>query len=58
MVTIHGKNWGDVDDVELAQLPSEGEPIETKYNKCLVTQVELSPESNQYTGKIVCRLLT
>ena len=55
---IQGKNWEDVDDVELPRLPTESEPIETKYGKCLVTHVELMPDSEQYAGKIVCRLLT
>ncbi len=56
MILIQDENWEDVENVELSRLPGVGEPIETKYGKCLVTQVEPLPDSTQYAGKIVCRL--
>jgi hypothetical protein len=55
-ITIEGPNWKDVEDLELPQLPAEGDAIETKYGTCIVTQVEPSPDSEQYAGKMVCRL--
>ena len=56
MLVIQGENWEDIDDTELRQPPSEGEPIETKYGKCLVTQVEPMPNNPTYMAKIVCRM--
>jgi len=56
MVTIEESNWEDVDDVELPELPREGDTIETKYGTCIVTHTELLSEGGHYAGKIVCRL--
>ena len=56
IVTIEAPNWKDVEDLELPQLPAEGDAIETKYGTCIVTQAEPSPESEPYAGKMVCRL--
>jgi hypothetical protein len=56
MVTIEGSNWEDVVDVELPELPREGDTIETKYGTCIVTHAELLSDGGQYAGKIVCRL--
>jgi hypothetical protein len=55
-VTIEGHNWEDVQDVELVELPREGDAIETKYGTCVVTRAELLPDGGQYAGKVVCRL--
>jgi hypothetical protein len=55
-VTIEAPNWTDVQEVELPQLPGEGDAIETKYGTCIVTQADPSPGGGQYAGKIVCRL--
>ena len=55
IVTIEGPGWKDLQDIELLRLPEEGEPIETKYGVCLVTQVERTPGIARYDGKIVCR---
>jgi hypothetical protein len=54
MVTIEGPGWEDVQDVELPGPPAEGEPIETQYGTCIVVKVE--PLTENYSGKIVCRL--
>jgi hypothetical protein len=54
-VTIEGTNWEDVEEVELPQLPAEGETIETKYGTCLVISAEMLPGTGGHTGKIVCR---
>jgi hypothetical protein len=56
IITIEGPNFTDVEDVELLQLPAEGDPIETKYGTCLVTGAELLPRGRQYDGTIACRL--
>jgi hypothetical protein len=56
MVTIDRPNWEDVEDVELPELPREGDTIETKYGTCIVTRAELLSDGGQYAGKIVCRL--
>ena len=55
MITIEGTNWKDSQDVELPRLPGEGETIETKYGTCLVTHTDPLPDSQQYSGKILCR---
>jgi hypothetical protein len=55
-ITIEAPNWKDVQEVELPQLPGEGDAIETRYGTCIVTQAEPSSDSGQYAGKIVCRL--
>ena len=54
-VTIQGPNWEDVEEVELPQLPAEGETIETKYGTCLVISAELLQDTGGHAGKIVCR---
>ena len=56
MVTIEGPGWEDFQDMELPRPPSEGEPLETQYGKCIVTKVDPYPGSESYSGKIVCRL--
>jgi len=55
-ITIETPDWKDVQEVELPQLPREGDAIETKYGTCIVTQAEPSPDVGPYAGKIVCRL--
>lgn len=55
-VTIEGHNWEDVQEVELPELPHEGDAIETRYGTCVVTRAELLPDGGQYAGGIVCRL--
>jgi hypothetical protein len=57
IVTIEGPNWSDTDELELLQLPAEGEPIETKLGTCTVIRSELSPDAGPYAGRIVCRFL-
>jgi hypothetical protein len=55
IVTIEGAGWTDVEDVELPSLPSQGEPVETKYGTCIVTRAEPQRDA-EYEGKIDCRL--
>ena len=55
MITIEGPGWEDFEEVELLQLPMVGEPIETKYGTCLVTQTDSLPGTEPFEGKIVCR---
>jgi hypothetical protein len=56
LVTVEGPNLEDVSEAELLELPEEGETIETRFGTCIITRVELSPDSSTYSGKIVCRL--
>jgi hypothetical protein len=56
IATIEGRGWQDFEEVELPELPPEGDTIETKYGTCFVTSGELQPDSAQHEGKIVCRL--
>ena len=55
-VTIEAPNWKDLQEIELPQLPREGDAIETRYGTCIVNQAEPVPDGGQYAGKIVCRL--
>jgi hypothetical protein len=54
-VTIEGLNWKDIQDMELPDLPKEGDTIETRYGTCVVTEAELLPDRGGRAGKIVCR---
>ena len=56
LVTVEGPNLKDVSEAELLEPPEEGETIETRFGTCIITRVELSPDSLKYTGRIVCRL--
>ena len=53
-VTIEGIHWQDFQELELSELPREGDAIETRYGTCIVTQADPSPRGGQRTGKIVC----
>jgi hypothetical protein len=55
-VTIEGANWKDIQELELFDLPKEGDTVETRYGTCIVTEAELQPDSGERAGKIVCRL--
>jgi len=55
IVTIQGPGFQDFEELELPRLPEEGELISTKYDKCVVTSVELTPDSD-FLGTVVCRL--
>lgn len=57
MVTIEGPGgWQDLQDLELARAPVVGDAIETRYGTCIVTAVGAAPDTENYSGKIVCRL--
>jgi hypothetical protein len=56
IITIQGPGWEDLEDIELSQLPGEGEPIETKYGTCIVTEAQATPDAEQHDGRITCRL--
>jgi len=56
MITIDGPNFQDFQEAEVARLPEEGEPIETKYGTCVVTAVEELPASEHFAGRVTCRL--
>jgi hypothetical protein len=56
IITIVGHGWSDFEEIELPQLPSEGEAINTKLGTLLVERAEKTPEARRYDGKIVCRL--
>lgn len=55
IVTIQGPGFQDFEEIEVVRLPQEGELISTKYDKCVVTSVEPTPDSD-FLGKVVCRL--
>jgi hypothetical protein len=56
IVAIEGPGWEDFQDMELPRAPSVGDPIETQYGTCIVTEVDPDAGSDNYSGKIVCRL--
>ena len=56
MITIEGANFQDFQEAEVARLPEEGEPIETKYGTCIVTSVEALPADDHFAAKVVCRV--
>lgn len=56
VITIQGPGWEDVEDTELSRLPSEGDPVETKYGTCFVTEAQAIADADQYDGTITCRL--
>ena len=54
-VTIEGINWQDFQELELLELPHEGDAIETRYGTCIVSKSDPSPDGDPHTGKVVCR---
>jgi hypothetical protein len=54
-ITIEAQHWEDVQEIELPELPGEGDAIETKYGTCMVTRAESLPDRTNYDGRIVCR---
>jgi hypothetical protein len=54
-VTIEAPHWEDVQELELRELPREGDAIETRYGTCTVTRAEPLSENAEYAGRIVCR---
>jgi hypothetical protein len=56
IVVVEGLPLDEYEEIELPQLPAEGEPIETRYGTCIVTRTETAAEGGQHAGKIVCRL--
>ena len=56
IVTIEGHGWSDFEEIELPQLPSEGEPIDTKFGTLPVESAEKTRGAEKYDGKIVVRL--
>jgi hypothetical protein len=55
-ITIEAPHWEDLQEIELPELPGEGDAIETRYGTCIVTRAEALPDSTQYAGRVVCRL--
>jgi hypothetical protein len=55
IVKIEGPNLTDIEEVELPQLPVEGEPIETRYGTCLIVETK-SLDEGPFAGQITCRL--
>jgi hypothetical protein len=56
IITIEGEGWSDFEEIELPRLPSEGEPVDTKFGTLLVESAEQAPEAEKYDGKILCRM--
>jgi hypothetical protein len=55
IVTIEGPNFDDVEEIELPNLPEDGELVDTKYGTCVVTATEQLPDTHQFDGRILCR---
>ena len=53
-VTIEGSNWQDIQELEMPELPREGDAIETRYGTCIVTRAD-PPAGGERGGKVVCR---
>jgi hypothetical protein len=56
IVTVEGLPLEEIEEIELLQLPAEGEPIETRYGTCIVTLTEPAADGGQYAGRIFCRM--
>jgi hypothetical protein len=56
ILTVEGPNLHDSEEIELPRLPSEGDPIETRFGTCIVTSTEVLPENGSYDGAIACRM--
>jgi hypothetical protein len=56
IVTIEGHGFNDVEEVELLELPADGDPLETKYGTAIVTSTESTTGDGRFDGKIACRL--
>jgi hypothetical protein len=57
IMTVEGPNLNDVSEIELPALPSEGEPIETRFGTAIVSSVEdRLTADGVFQGKIVCRM--
>lgn len=56
ILTVEGRGFEELDEIELPRLPQEGDPIETKLGTCLVVRTESAADGSNYDGRIVCRL--
>jgi len=56
ILMIKGPGFDDIQEIELLSPPEDGEVVETKYGACIVTATERLPESDQFDGKIACRM--
>jgi hypothetical protein len=56
ILEVEGSNLDDLQEVELLYLPAKGDPIETRYGTCVVTNTEALPAETPYDGKITCRM--
>jgi hypothetical protein len=57
IMTVEGPNLNDVSEIELPALPSEGEPIETRFGTCVVSSIDdRRSDDGVYQGSIVCRM--
>ncbi len=56
ILEVEGPNLADLEEIELLELPGEGEPIETRFGTCVVTALEEVAGDTPYSGKIICRM--
>ncbi len=56
ILEVEGPNLVDLEEIELLELPGEGEPIETRFGTCVVTALEEVTGDTPYSGKIICRM--
>jgi len=56
ILKVEGANLEDYEEIELPRLPSDGDPIETRFGTCVVTETSVLADNNTYDGSIVCRM--
>jgi len=56
ILKVEGANLEDFEEIELPRLPSDGDPIETRFGTCVVTGTSVLPENSTHDGTIVCRM--
>jgi hypothetical protein len=56
ILTLEGRDFEEVDEIELPRSPVEGDPIETNLGTCVVVRTEKVAEASQFSGRIVCRM--
>jgi hypothetical protein len=56
ILIVEGLPLEEFEEIELPHLPMQGEPIETRFGTCVVTETEAAEAGSDYAGRIVCRM--